>query len=181
MKHLALLRGINVGGKAVLPMKELAAIFAAAGASSVKTLIQSGNVVFEAADAAALCTVVTAEIARAYGYPGRIVLRGADELRKAYAGNPFAKAGAPVETLHVYFLADWPDAAAVKGLDAERSPGDSFVVKGREIFLHVPNGMARTKLTNAYFDSKLKTVSTARNWKTVGKLVEMMEDGGDTR
>jgi uncharacterized protein (DUF1697 family) len=63
----------------------------------------------------------------------------------------------------------------VKGLDAERSPGDSFVVKGREIFLHVPNGMARTKLTNAYFDSKLKTVSTARNWRTVGKLVEMLD------
>jgi len=174
MKHLALLRGINVGGKAVLPMKELATIFAAAGASSVKTFIQSGNVVFEAADAEAVGAQVTMEIARVYGYPGRIVLRGAEELRKAYTGNPFAKAGAPVETLHVYFLADWPDAKAVKGLDAERSPGDSFAVKGREIFLHVPNGMARTKLTNAYFDSNLKTVSTARNWKTVGKLVELV-------
>jgi len=174
MKHLALLRGINVGGKAVLPMKELAAIFAAAGASSVMTFIQSGNVVFEAADAESVAARVTTEIALIYSYPGRIVLRGADELRKAYAGNPFAKAGAPVETLHVYFLADWPDAAAVNGLDPERSPGDSFVFKGREIFLHLPNGMARTKLTNAYFDSKLKTVSTARNWKTVGKLVEMV-------
>ena len=84
------------------------------------------------------------------------------------------KAGAPLETLHVYFLADKADAAAVRGLDAERSPGDSFVVKGREVYLHLSNGMARTKLTNVYFDSKLKTVSTARNWKTVGKLVEMM-------
>lgn len=174
MRHLALLRGINVGGKAILPMKELAAIFAAAGASAVKTFIQSGNVVFDAADAAAVGALVTAEIARVYRYPGRIVLRGADELSKAYAGNPFAKAGAPVETLHVYFLADWPDAKVVQGLDAERSPGDSFAVKGREIFLHLPNGMARTKLTNAWFDAKLKTVSTARNWKTVGKLVEML-------
>jgi uncharacterized protein (DUF1697 family) len=176
MKHLALLRGINVGGKAVLPMKELAAIFSAAGALSVKTFIQSGNVVFDAADAEAVGAVVTSEIARAYGYPGRIVLRGAEELRKAYAQNPFVKAGAPGEALHVYFLADWPDAKAVTGLDAERSPGDSFVVKGREIFLHVPNGMARTKLTNAYFDSKLKTLSTVRNWNTIGKLLEMMGD-----
>jgi len=79
-----------------------------------------------------------------------------------------------LDPLNVYFLADMPDPAAVKSLDPERSPGDTFVVKGREVFLHLPNGMARTKLTNAYFDSKLKTVSTARNWKTVGKLVELM-------
>ena len=174
MKHVALLRGINVGGKAVLPMKELAAIFQTAGAASVQTYIQSGNVVFEAAEPEAVVAAVTAEIARVYGYPGRIVLRSADELRRAYAGNPFAEAGAPVETLHVYFLADWPEAKVVKGLDAERSPGDCFVVKGREVFLQLPNGMARTKLTNVYFDSNLKTVTTARNWKTMGKLVELI-------
>jgi uncharacterized protein (DUF1697 family) len=175
MSYLALLRGINVGGKAKLPMKELSAIFAAAGAREIKTFIQSGNVIFAADDAAEVVAAVTVEIARVYGYPGRIVLRSAEELKAAYNGNPFAKAGAPVEMLHVYFLADEPDAAAVKGLDAERSPGDSFVVKGREIYLHLPQGMARTKLTNAYFDSKLKTVSTARNWNTLGKLIEMME------
>ena len=174
MKHLALLRGINVGGKAVLPMKELAAIFRAAGAASVQTYIQSGNVVFEAAESEAVVAAVTAEIARVYGYPGRIVLRSADELRRAYAENPFAEAGAPVETLHVYFLADWPEAKAARGLDPKRSPGDSFAVKGREVFLQLPNGMARTKLTNVYFDSQLKTVSTARNWKTVSKLVDLI-------
>jgi uncharacterized protein (DUF1697 family) len=174
MRHLALLRGINVGGKAKLPMKELAAIFAGAGAAEVQTFIQSGNVVFAAAEPERVVAAVTAEIARIYGYPGRIVLRGAEELREAYAGNPFGKAGAPVEMLHLYFLVDWPDAAAVQGLDAERSPGDSFVVMGREVYLHLPQGMARTRLTNAYFDSKLKTVSTGRNWNTVGKLVEMM-------
>ncbi len=174
MTHLALLRGINVGGKAKLPMKELAAIFAAAGASSVTTYIQSGNVIFGCADAEAVCAQVTAEIARVYGYPGRIVLRTADELRKAFQSNPFAKAGAPLDTLHVYLLADRPDANAVRALDPERSPGDSFALKAREIYLHLPQGMARTKLTNAYFDARLKTVSTARNWNTVGKLVEMM-------
>ena len=173
--YLALLRGINVGGKASLPMKELAAIFAAAGATDVRTFIQSGNVIFGAADASALVASVTVEIARVYGYPGRIVLRSAAELKAAYKANPFAKGAVSLDPLHVYFLADVPEAAAVKALDPERSPGDTFVVKGREVFLHLPNGMARTKLTNAYFDSKLKTVSTARNWKTVGKLVELME------
>ena len=174
MKHLALLRGINVGGKAILPMKELAAIFAAAGATEVRTFIQSGNVIFQAAKPERLVLDVTAEIARVYGYPGRIVLRSADELKAAYKANPFAKAGAPIETLYVYFLAGLPAPAAVKELHPDRSPGDSFAVKNREIYLHLPNGMARTKLTNAWFDTKLKTVSTARNWNTVGKLIELM-------
>jgi len=172
MQHLALLRGINVGGKAILPMKDLCAIFAASGATAVQTYIQSGNVVFDAADPATVAALVTTEIAARFGYPGRIVLRTAQELDAAYRANPFA--GAPIETLHLYFLADRPSAAAVKSLDPNRSPGDSFVVRGRDIFLHVPNGMARTKLTNAYFDTKLKTTSTVRNWKTVFKLVEMM-------
>jgi uncharacterized protein (DUF1697 family) len=177
MTHVALLRGINVGGKGKLPMKELAAIFAAVGAREVRTYIQSGNVVFVADAAEPVVEAVTKEIAATYGYPGRIVLRSGEELRKAFESNPFVRAGAAAERLHVYFLADLPDAAAVKGLDAERSPGDSFAVVGREVYLHMPQGMARTKLTNAYFDSKLKTVSTARNWNTVGKLVEMLNEG----
>ena len=178
MRYVALLRGINVGGKAKLPMKELAAIFQAAGATSVATYIQSGNVVFEAAKPEACVATVTTEIARVYGYPGRIVLRSADEMRRAYTANPFVGSG-PMPTgnqadpLHVYFLADWPDKAAAQALDTNRSPGDSFVVQGREIYLNLPQGMARTKLTNVYFDGKLKTVSTSRNWRTVAKLVEM--------
>ncbi|ADW70511.1 DUF1697 domain-containing protein [Granulicella tundricola] len=176
--YLALLRGINVGGKAKLPMKELAAIFTACGATAVRTYIQSGNVVFEAKphEAAEACVAkVTEEIAKQYGYPGRIVLRSTEELRETFTHNPFLKAGAVESTLHVYFLNDLPAAGAVKALDPLRSEPDAFAVHKRAVYLHLPNGMARTKLTNAYFDSKLKTVSTARNWNTIGKLLEMME------
>ncbi len=174
--NVALLRGINVGGKAKLPMKDLVAIFQAAGATAVSTYIQSGNVLFEAAHPAKIVEAVTAEINRLYQYPGRIVLRTAAELRAAYKHNPFA--GAPLETLHVYFLADLPAKASIAALDFNRSPGDSFIVKGREVFLHLPGGMARTKLTNVYFDRQLATVSTARNWNTVGKLIELMTADG---
>jgi uncharacterized protein (DUF1697 family) len=174
MKHVALLRGINVGGKARLPMNELSAIFTAAGASNVITYLQSGNVVFESKAPEPLVAAVTAEIAAVFGYPGRIVLRSASELQAAYQANPFA--GAPAELLHVYFLAGNPGRTAVTMLDPDRSPGDSYVVHGREIYLHLPQGMARTKLTNAYFDSKLNTVSTARNWNTVGKLAAITQD-----
>ncbi len=172
MTYIALLRGINVGGKALLPMRELVTIFEAAGASGVRTYIQSGNVIFEHEDAEACVAEVTRAVAGRFGYPGRIVLRSAEEMWAAYEANPFAEASA--EMLHVSFLVDRPSAEAVAELDPERSPGDRFAVIGREVYLQLPNGMGRTKLTNAWLDAKLQTVSTARNWKTVGKLVAMM-------
>ncbi|HZN92159.1 MAG TPA: hypothetical protein VFB81_05620, partial [Myxococcales bacterium] len=77
------------------------------------------------------------------------------------------------DTLHVVFLADPPPPAKVAALDPARSPPDEFQVRGREIYLRCPNGFGRTKLSNAYFDSKLGTISTVRNWRTVLTLAEM--------
>ena len=76
--------------------------------------------------------------------------------------------------LHVMFLADRPSAARVKKLDLDRSPGDRFTVIGREIYLCCPNAIARTKLTNTYFDAVLGTVCTMRNWRTAQKLLAML-------
>lgn len=81
----------------------------------------------------------------------------------------------PHKELHVHFLAELPTAQAVKALDPNRSAPDAFRVVGREVYLHMPNGMGRTKLTSTYLDSRLQTVGTARNWATVQKLLEMME------
>jgi uncharacterized protein (DUF1697 family) len=174
--YVALLRGINVGGKHKLPMKELAAIVNGCGCSQVRTYIQSGNVVFAASRKCAqeLPTVLAKRIEERFGFQVPIVVRVSEELARVMRDNPFVKAGLPEHTLHVYFLADPPGADAVRSLDANRSAPDAFRVVGREIYLHLPNGMARTKLTNAYFDSRLSTSSTARNWATVKKLLEMM-------
>lgn len=172
MKYAALLRGINVGGKNKLPMKELAALFTAAGYQNVETYIQSGNVVFEAPAALAkrLPERIREAIAERFGFHVPLTVRSGGELAKVVAGNPFLAQGAAEKELHVYFLADEPAAAE---LDAKRSLPDEFVLQGREIYLRLANGMGRTKLTNAYFDSKLKTVCTARNWATVLHLTAM--------
>jgi uncharacterized protein (DUF1697 family) len=71
------------------------------------------------------------------------------------------------------FLADRPPPGKIAGLDPKRSPPDEFEVRGREIYLRCPKGVGRSKLTNQYFDTKLSTTSTMRNWRTVLKLVEM--------
>ena len=173
--HVALLRGINLGGKNRLPMKDLAAMFTDAGCGSITTYIQSGNVVFEAPPVLArrIPARIEKAIADRFGYRVPVVTRTGAELHKVVRGNPFLRAGAEAGTLHVAFLARPPAAAKVKALDPGRSPPDSFAARGREIYLHCPNGLGRTKLTNAYFDSKLGTISTVRNWKTVEALLEL--------
>jgi uncharacterized protein (DUF1697 family) len=174
--YLALLRGVNVGGKNKLPMKELSELFTAAGCADVRTFIQSGNVVFRASAAATakVPVQVGAKITERFGFRTPIVLRSAEQLRAVVAGNPFLQMGVPEETLHVMFLADSPRDQAVAGLDPNRSPGDTYIVRGAEIFLQLPNGAGQSKLTNAYFDSKLATIGTSRNWRTVTKLLAMM-------
>ena len=174
--HIALLRGINVGGKNKLPMKDLAALFREAGCEDVRTYIQSGNVIFRAgaAPADAIPSLISASIEERFGYRVPVVTRTAEDLRATVEANPFAEAEA--NKLLVLFLADAPNPEHVEALDPNRSPGDEFVVVGREVFLHCPNGFARSKLTNSYFDSALSTTSTGRNWRTVGKLLEMAGD-----
>ena len=174
---VALLRGINVGGKNLLPMTDLARLFEAAGCAGVRTYIQSGNVLFTASRARAekLPDLIASGIADRFGHRVPVLLRTAAELGETIRQNPFLEAGAAEDWLHVMFLAKQPDAGRVATLDALRSPPDAFAVRGREIYLHCPNGMAKTKLTNAYFDSRLVTVSTARNWRTVRRLFELAQ------
>lgn len=173
--RVALLRGINVGGKNRLPMKDLAATFEASGCTDVRTYIQSGNVVYRATEAVA--RRVPGAVARAieseHGFASPVVTRTCAELEAAASANPFLKNGVDEKALHVAFLLERPTEPLVARLEPDRSPGDRFAVVGREIYLHCPNGIGRSKLTTSYFDAKLGTVSTLRNWRTVQKLVAL--------
>lgn len=172
---MALLRGINVGGKNMLPMKALAELFSAAGCARVQTYIQSGNVLFEASEAVAarVPRALSEAIAREFRLQVPVLTRTAEELAAVARGNPFLRRGADPALLHVAFLADLPRPEEVAVLDPARSPPDEFLLRGREIYLYCPSGAGKTRLTNQYFDSRLETVSTGRNWRTVLKLVEL--------
>jgi len=173
--HVALLRGINVGGRNTLPMARLVTMFEEAGCQRVRTYIQSGNVVFEAPAATArqVPAAVTASIAIAFGFQVPLVTRTARELERIVKANPFIELGTDLRLLHVGFLANRPSAAQGATLDPHRSPPDAFTLRERELYLRCPNGMARTKLTNAYFDARLQTVTTIRNWRTTLRLLEL--------
>jgi uncharacterized protein (DUF1697 family) len=175
-KYVALLRAVNVGGKNKLPMKDLFEVCITAGCGNVQTYIQSGNVIFSAppSNSSALSSSIAAQIKKRFGYQIPVVLRTRPQLQNIILNNPFLKAGAAENNLYVMFLANLPDRARVASLDPLRSPGDSFAVSGQEIFLHLPNGAGTSKLTNAWFDTKLGTIGTSRNWRTVLSLLDLM-------
>jgi uncharacterized protein (DUF1697 family) len=177
--YVAFLRGINVGGKNLVSMAKLAAMFEAIGCAAVRTYIQSGNVVFEAT--ASLARRVPDAIGRAIydeaGLTIPLVVRTSEELTNVSHANPFLARGTDPKTLHVAFLADVASAARVAVLDSKRSPPDEILVREREIYLRLPNGVARTRFTNAYLDTTLGTVSTLRSMSTVAKLCELCREG----
>jgi len=177
--HVALLRGINVGGKNLVPMKELKLLFERAGCADVETYIQSGNVVFRAPMKVVrgLAATMAAAIERRFGLRVPVVLRTAAELGEVIRANPFDASTIEGRLLYVAFLADAPAQERRARLDQQRSPGDRFELRGREVYLHLRNGAATTKLTNDYFDRTLATISTARNWNTVRKLFDMVGGG----
>lgn len=178
--HVALLRGINLGAKNKVPMPALRDYVEAAGGANARTYLQSGNVVFEALDDQApnIGAAISDRLRDDLGLTVPVVLIRADELGAITAANPFLRDGRPESQLHLMVLSAEPTGERIAKLDPDRSAPDAFVVAGRAIYLHLPSGVARSKLTNDYFDRTLGVVSTNRNWRTVGKLLELSDATG---
>lgn len=175
--YLALLRAVNVSGHNKLPMKELRERMEASGYGNVRTYIQSGNVIFDhpSEDERELRSAIADLLLAEFNVKSPVVLRSRDELAATIAGSPYTVDPAEEKLFHVMFLGDLPSPEQLATLDPNRSPQDRWLVRGRDIYVHYQGGVAESKLTNAYFDSKLKTVSTARNWRTVNTLLGMLE------
>ncbi len=160
----------------MLKMATLRAVIEAAGGTKVETYIQSGNVVFgHAARASApLQSKLSTAIARAAGFPVPVVLRTAAELAGVIATNPFG--GAPDEQLHVMFCAAQPIGTAFDKLDATAFAPECWALGARELYLHLPNGMGKSKLAVSMSRLAVLKDATARNWRTVQTLAGMIAD-----
>ncbi|HEY7563015.1 MAG TPA: DUF1697 domain-containing protein [Gaiellaceae bacterium] len=171
----ALLRGVNVGGKVKMPMADLRATLSALGLEDVVTYIQSGNAVFRAptSDERVVATDVERAIRKDFGHEVAVILRTHDELERVERDTPYPVHDAAPTRVHVVFLDEAPANTRASGLDPNRSPGDEFAVRGREIYLSFPHGLGRTKLTIDWFERGLGVRATARNWNTLRKLIEL--------
>lgn len=175
--YVALLRGVNVGGRSRLPMPALRAIATGLGHRDVTTLLQSGNVVFSSdeADPAVIGAALERAIEESKGLEVSVIVRTHHELASALARTPYAAVDGT--KAHVVFLSREPDPERVAALDPARSPPDRFTVDGREIHLDLPNGAGRTKLTLDWFERRLDVRGTARNRNTVERLVDLTAEG----
>jgi uncharacterized protein (DUF1697 family) len=173
MKTVALLRGINVGGRRKVTMAALREVFEAAGCTDVSTYIQSGNVIFTPptpANAEARERWETA-LAKRFGFAVPLALRDGGEMKRIVAQTPFPKPDLDTDRLYVGFLRDAPTRTTP--VEFPTQPGEAAAWIRNEIYLHLPAGVAKTKLTNAWLDRALGTVCTLRNWRTVLALRDL--------
>jgi len=175
-RWVALLAGINVGGKTTVPMAELRAVFTGLGYREVQTYIQSGNVFFEAdaKDQGQLIAAIRPALLAACGWQIEVVLRTKPELDAVLAGNPFQKRQDDPTKLLVTFLSAEP--APDRAARLQPPPGETAELKlaGREIYVHAPDGYGKSKLSNAFIAKVLGLAATTRNWKSVTKLRDLL-------
>ena len=172
---IALLRGVNVGGARKLPMAELRSMLADLGYGDVRTYVQSGNAVFEASltDPDGEARRIEAAITSRFGFATPVVLRDRADLARVVIGNPFPEVADPTR-LHVAFCVDPPDLAGVADLDPDAFLPERWSMGRREVYLHLPEGIGTAKLGHAFFEKRLAVSCTARNWRTVTTLLDMV-------
>ena len=189
--HVALLRGINVGGRNKVPMADLREVVTSLGHTGVTTYIQSGNVLFSTADTdtARLAAELESAIGGRFGIWASVVVLSRDQLAEVLAGNPYPDEPNP-KLVHVVFLnAEPPEdllarMAAAESAAAAKGSRDTVRVVGRALFMHTPDGYGNSDLAQAVFriisapakQKKQDLAATARNWATSTKLLSLCEE-----
>jgi uncharacterized protein (DUF1697 family) len=172
---ISILRGINVSGSKLINMEALRGIYEGMGLKKVRTYIQSGNVVFQGArsSASSLENRISGAIHEATGFEVPVLVKSLEELEFTLEHNPFLKERKlDPSFLHVTFLKKLPESAQKEKISGDFGT-DEFFFLGKDIYLFCPNGYGSTKLTNNYFENKLKIQATTRNWRTLAELKRM--------
>jgi len=176
--YIALLRGINVGGRRTVKMEKLKSIMESLEFQNVKTYIQSGNVLFEteARDTNLLRQSIESKLDEELGFKIPAIVRTGAELEDVVKQNPFHSGTESENTnLHLTFLSSEPDEKALDRLASYKNDVDDFRVLNREVYLRCGTGYGTTMFSNNFFESMLKVLATTRNWKTVNKILRLSE------
>ncbi|MEX0300458.1 MAG: DUF1697 domain-containing protein [Kordiimonas sp.] len=175
-KFIILLRGINVGGKNKVPMKELTKHLLEAGLAGVKTYIQSGNLVISTSitDRHEVTALVMQVIEQRFGFQVSAIALTLNEYSRALTNNPFKDAEDTPSTLHLSFLDTIPSDPDIEKLDNLKSNSERFKLNGPMFYLHAPDGVGRSKLA-AGAEKAIGVPATARNWRSAQKILELAE------
>lgn len=171
--YIALLRGINVGGK-VLKMADLKQAVAGLGFEDVRTYLQSGNMVFKAKTApnAELVGRIAAAIKAHQAMDVKIMVRSIRDWDRVISGNPYSQAEEKPKTVHAFILDDQPGKDRIAILRTKDAGSEEWTIAGDVLYLHTPDGFGKSVLGNLV-ERTLKVPMTARNWNTVKALKEL--------
>ena len=173
--HVALFRGINVGGKHILPMQDLRDLLAELGCENVRTYIQSGNAVFSASDdRISLSARITSTIEERFGFAPQVLLLTVERFVAIASANPYPEAEVTPKFLHVWFLTEKAGNPDIDEMNSIKAENERFTLTDDALYLHAPDGVGRSRLA-AKIDRHLGVSTTARNWRTVGKLIDLTE------
>ena len=171
-RYVALLRGINLGKARQVDMTRIREVLSARGYGAVRTHLRSGNVVLDSdAPGDALAADLTGAISAEFGFDVPVVVRTGAEMAAVVAGDPFATIATDPARYLVTFMSDPPDPARVDALPPPE--GGDYLVRGRELYLWLPDGIQNTPLASWKWDRLLGRPGTARNWNTVVRLAEL--------
>jgi len=178
--YISFLRGINVGGHRKILMADLKKIYEELKLKNVSTYIQSGNVVFstsEKINTKVLSNIIERGIAEKTGFDVPVIIRTYEQLQDIILKNPFLKnTNISLDKCYVTFLSEQPlQKDSDRIIESDFNP-DEFIFIGQDVFLHIPDKYGNTKLSNDFFEKKLKVKATSRNWKTLTILVEMAKN-----
>ncbi|MBV5315856.1 MAG: DUF1697 domain-containing protein [Prolixibacteraceae bacterium] len=178
MRYIAILRGINVGTGRKVPMTDLKKLCENMGLQNVQTYIQSGNVVFEWSRSESISELETRlqkAFSESFGFDIPVLVRTAEEWAESIAQNPFLKEeNVDIDRLHLTCLKEVPSQELLEKIKPFQFMPDRYEIIGKDVFIFCAAGYGTSKLTNPFFESKLKVSATTRNWKTVMKLHEMI-------
>ena len=172
--YVSMLRAVNVGGTSRIKMEPLRAAYEALGFKDVRSLLQSGNVLFRSSvkDRRQLARRIAQELERKFGLQIELVIRTLPELERIFERSPVLSPRADLAKLLVMFLAGVPDAQGQARLVKWHKGSEMLEIRGPEVYLYYPDGVGRSKLTTAVIESHLGTMGTARNWNTLTRLLE---------
>lgn len=176
-KFISMLRGLNVSGQKLIKMPELKLVYESLGFSNVLTYIQSGNVIFTTGHVIQvkdLSSDIENAILKKFGFDVPVILRTLDEMKEIVRINPFQdENGFVPDKIYVTFLEFEPQAEKIDKINPFDFLPDKYKILGKEIYLSCSSGYGTTKLSNTFFENKLKVRATTRNWNTVNKLIEL--------
>ena len=176
--YISILRGINVGGHNPVKMDALRLLYAELGYSAVQSYIQSGNIIFNSSlsDILYIENSIREKIFETFGFNVSVLVLTTEELNSSLQNNPFIKDKMKNPAfMHMTFLSGLPDKELVDKIPAGFYLPDEFLISGKTVFLYCPAGYGNTKLTNNFFENKLKLTATTRNLNTSNELLNLAE------